>query len=110
LCYNPDREISVDHVTYHKLTDSDESLSTVMDNYFSKSNIVGLIIINTTNSVHLPVNFINKRGDPLLKSVYILSSEDGEQLEDFLRVREEVSIQIESDVDSAPTSMEHAGL
>jgi len=112
LCCNPDCEISIKHVTYHKLTDSDKSLSTAMDYYSSKSNIVGLIIINTTNSVRLPNDFINKGGDTLLIPVYIVSSEDGEEIERIFRTREkesiEISVVVEGNMDSESPSVEHA--
>ena len=110
-CCNPNSEISSKHVTFHKLTDSDENLSTILAKY-SKSNVFGLIIINTTKSIFLSNKFTNHKEDiPLIPPIYVISSEDGEELEKFISVREKVSICIEeileSNVDSV--SMEYAG-
>lgn len=94
-------------MTYHKLTDSDKNLSTVTAAY-SKSNVVGLIIINTTNSVYLPSEFANKEGDI---PVYTVSSSGGKELESFLSSREVGFIQIkvvsENNVDPLPIG--HSG-
>ena len=87
VCCKPNSEIDGKYVTYHKLTNSDKSLSTIMTRY-SKSNIVGLIIINTTNSVCLADDFANKGDIPLIPPVYIVSLDDGEALEEFLRLQE----------------------
>ena len=108
---NPNSEIDSNHVTFHRLTDLDKNLSTSLARY-SKSNIVGLIIINTTNSISLSDDFINQEADtPLIPPIYVVSSEDGEELEKFISVRDEGSICIkvvfENDEDFVP--MEHTG-
>ena len=79
-----------------------------MDEY-AESNVVGLIIINITNSTFLSDKFIT-RYIPPTPPVYVVSAEDGEQLRKFVKMHEEGSIQIkvsvESAVDSAlPTSV-----
>ena len=111
MCCNPNSEIDSDHVTFHRLTDLDKNLSTILAQY-SKSNIVGLIIINTTNSISLSDDFTNQEADaPLIPPIYVVSSEDGEELEKFISVRDEGSISIkvvfESGEDFVP--VEHAG-
>ena len=75
---------------------------------YSKSNIVGLIIINTTNSVSLADELVNKRDMPLILPVYIVSLDDGELLEEFFGLQEGANVQIK--VNSGPSlPMDHTG-
>jgi len=105
MCCEPDRDVGSEHVTYHKLTESDENLSAVMAGY-SESNIVGLIIINTTNSTFLSNDFINNGGTiPSTPPVYIVSSGDGKQLSTFVDAYEEGLVQIKVSVESAVDSI-----
>ena len=112
VCCDPDKDVGGEYVTYHKLTDSDDSLSAVMANY-AEPNIVGLIIINTTNSTILSSDFINKAGRPLMPPVYIISLEDGEKLSKFVNDHDEGAVQIkvyaESVVDPVSTPSPSAG-
>ena len=106
ICCSPNNAIGSECITYHKLTDSDQSLSTVMARYL-ESSLVGLIIINTTNRLSLPSNFDIREGDLSLKlPVYVVSLENGEKLEEFLRARKEefveVTVLFDSDVDLVP--------
>ena len=95
---NPESDIDSEHVTYHKLTDADKSLSTILARY-SKSNIRGLIIINDTNSVSLSGDFAIKEGEILMAPVYVVSLEDGEELEIFIGVRGKESVFIRMELD-----------
>ena len=108
VCCEPDQDVGGEYVTYHKLTDSDDSLSAVMANY-AEPNIVGLIIINTFNSITLSSGFINKADIPTTPPVYILSLEDGDKLRAFFNTHDEGAVQIkvyvESPVDSASTGL-----
>ena len=106
ICCSPNNVIGSECVTYHKLIDSDQSLSTVMTRYL-ESSLVGLIIINTTNRLSLPDNFDSSEGEvSLTLPVYVVSLEDGEKLEEFLRARKEefveVTVVFDSDVDLVP--------
>lgn len=94
VCCHFDSKFGAQCVTYHKLTESDKSLSTVVTRY-SESNVIGLIIINTSNSVSLSENF-TKGSIPSMPSVYVVSSEDGPKLQELLRTRDEVQIKVES--------------
>ena len=103
MCCNPDSEVGSEYVTYHVLTDSDKNLSTVVEDYV-ESNIVGLIIINNTNSLFLSDDF-NARYVPEKPPVYIISSGDGELLTRFVRAHSEGSVQIKVSVESAVDSL-----
>ena len=109
MCCNPNDCVGAQYVTYHKLTDSDKSLSTVLAGY-SKPNVAGLIIVNTTNSLFLSHEFVNKEGSISSLPVYVVASNDGEKLKDFLFHNEEaiveVRVMIESTVDSESVSTE----
>lgn len=98
-CCRAEGEIGFEHFTYHKLTDSDESLSTILAKY-STSNICGLIIINSTNSISLSDNFDVKEGDILVPPVYVVPLEDGCELEKFIGARGKESVLIRVVVDS----------
>lgn len=101
MCCDPECGIGSEYVTYHKLTDSDESLSAVMAKY-AESSIVGLIIINTTNSTILNNDFVNNTRDvPSTPPVYIVSSGDGEQLIKLVTSHEEGNVQIKVFMESA---------
>lgn len=104
MCCDPDSIVSGEYVTYHKLTDSDNSLSAVM-NYYTKSSIVGLIIINTTDSTSLANDFINKVDIPSTPPVYIISATEGEQLRAFVKAHDEGYVQIKVIVESAVDSV-----
>ena len=110
MCCDPNDCVGAQYVTYHKLTDSDKSLSAVLAGY-NKPNVVGLIVINTTNSLFLSHEFVNEE-DNLSSSlsVYVVASNDGVKLKDFLFHNEqaivEVKVKIESTVDSDSTSNE----
>ena len=113
VCCEPDQEVGSEYVTYHKLTDSDDSLSAVMANY-AEPNIAGLIIINTSNSTTLSSDFINKADQPTTPPVYIISLEDGDKLTTFVSTRDEgavqVKVHVESTVDTVSTPGMSAGL
>ena len=102
---DPGECVGGQYVTYHELTDSDDSLSAVVGAY-SKSKVIGLIIINSTSSLVLSNEFINKKSEipQSSPSVYVVSSFDGEQLKSFLAQNEretiEVKVSVESTVDS----------
>ena len=96
LFCSPESEISSEHVTYHKLTDVDKSLSTILARY-SKSNIHGLIIINVNGSVLLSHDFAVKEGEILMQPVFVVSLEDGEELEKFIGARGKESVLIKID-------------
>ena len=97
-CCRSEGEIGFEHVTYHKLTDSDKSLSIILAKY-SNSNICGIIIINSTNSVSLSDDIAIKEGDILMPPVYVVSLEDGCELETFIGAREKQSVLIRVVVD-----------
>ena len=110
MCCDPNDCVGAQYITYHKLTDSDRSLSAVLAGY-SKSNVAGLIIINTTNSLFLSHEFVNKEGSISSSlPVYVVPSNDGERLKDFLFRHEqtivEVRVTIESIVDAESVSTE----
>ena len=113
VCCELDEEVGGEYVTYHKLTNLDDSLSTVMAKY-AESNIVGLIVINTTNSTTLSYDFINEAEIPSTPPVYIVSSEDGEKLIKFADKHDQGAIQIkvhlESTVDSVSKPVKPTGL
>ena len=100
MCCEPDREVGGEYVTYHKLTGSDDSLPTVMANY-AEPNIVGLIIINTTNSTTLSSDFINKADQPATPPVYIISLEDGNKLTTFVNTHDKGAVQVKMHVESS---------
>ena len=102
MCCDPDCDAGGEHVTYRILTDSDKTLRSIIDDYV-QSNVVGLIIINSTNSTFLSDEFITRYVPPT-PPVYILSSEDGERLRQFVKTHEEGSIQIKASVESAVDS------
>lgn len=99
-CCEPDSDVGSEHVTYHMLTHSDDSLSTVMAKY-TESNIVGVIIINSTNSTFLSNDFVNNSDVPVTVPVYIVSSGDGERLKKFVALHGEGPVQIKVLVESA---------
>ena len=106
MCCDPDSDVGSEHVTYHTLTDKDDKLSTVVE-YHIESNIVGLIIINNTNSTTLSNDFTSRYVAPSTPiPLYIVSSRDGEQLRALVKAYNEGSVQIkvlvESAVDSVP--------
>ena len=101
-CCDPDSDVGSEHVTYHVLTGSDKSLSEVIDRYV-ESNVVGLIIINSTDSVFLSNDF-KGRYVPQTPPVYIISSGDGEQLIKFVRAHDEGFVQVKVLVESAVDS------
>ena len=114
VCCEPDQDVGGEYVTYHKLTDSDDSLSAVMANY-AEPNIVGLIIINTCNSTTLSSDFINKADKPSsTPPVYIISLGDGEKLRAFVNAHDEGAVQVkvyvESIVDTVSTPVVPTGL
>ena len=96
-CVTPESEMDCQHVTYYKLIDSDKSLSTILARY-SESNIQGLIIINSTNSVSLSDDFVVKEGEIFIPAVYVVSLEDGKELEKLIGVRKE-SVLVKMQVD-----------
>ena len=102
MCCNPESVVGSEHVTYHVLRDSDKSLSAVIDCYI-ESNIVGLIIINNTDSIFLSDDFDTRYVPPRppRPPVYIISSGDGERLRKFVETHEEGSVQIKVLVKSA---------
>ena len=100
VCCEPDEDVGGEYVTYHKLTDVDDSLSAVMAKY-AKPNIVGLILINSTNSRTLSYGFINKTLS--MPPVYIISSKDGEKLTTFINKYEgvvKIKVYVETPVDT----------
>ena len=99
MCCDPESDVGSEHVTYHKLTDADETLSTVTERYI-ESNVVGLIIINSTNSTVLSNEF-NARYVPPTPPVYIISVGDGEKLRKFVEAHDEGLVQIKVLVESA---------
>ena len=101
-CCDPDSDVGSKHVTYHVLTGSDKSLSEVIDRYV-ESNVVGLIIINSTDSVFLSNDF-KGRYVPQTPPVYIISPGDGEQLIKFIRAHDEGFVQVKVLVESAVDS------
>ena len=111
ICCEPDQDVGGEYVTYHKLTDSDDSLSAVMAKY-TEPNIVGLIIINTCNSTILSSDFINNAAST--PPVYIISLGDGEKLRAFVNAHDEGAVQIkvyvESTVDTVSTPVVSTGL
>ena len=98
-CCDPESDVGSEHVTYYTLTDADETLSTVMERYV-ESNVVGLIIINCTNTTVLSDKF-NARYVPPTPPVYIISSGDGEKLRKFVEAHDEGLVQIKVLVESA---------
>lgn len=104
---DPGECVGGQYVTYHKLTDSDDSLSAVVGAYSKSKNVIGLIIINSTSSLFLSNEFISKKGEipQSSPSVYVVSSLDGEKLKSFLALNKretiEVKVSVESTVDSA---------
>ena len=110
MCCKTIYSTGAQHVTYHNLTDSDRSLSAVVAGY-TKPNVDGLIIINSTDSIFLSNEFISKEGGIPSSSppVYVVSSHDGGKLKEFLDVNQEsveVKVLIESTMDSgAPHCM-----
>ena len=113
MCCDPDSEVGGEHVTYHTLTDTDDNLSTVVE-YHVESNIVGLIIINTTNSTALSRDLVSRYVAPSPPvPLYIVSSRDGERLKEFVKAHNEGFVQIkvlvESAVDSIPTPVAPSG-
>jgi len=106
MCCEPGSGIPSEHVTYHQLSASGESLTAVVDEYITtESNLIGLIVINSTASRFLSASVIDKTMAPQLP-VYVVSLEDGIQIEDFVSQQKEgdvqVKILIESAVDSFP--------
>ena len=113
MCCEPGSEVGSEHVTYHTLTDKDDNLSTVVENYVV-SNAVGLIIINTTNSTALSNDLISRYVAPSPPvPLYIVSSRDGEILRELVEAHDEASVQIkvlvESAVDSVPIPVVPSG-
>ena len=106
MCCDPDSDVGSEHVTYHVLTDSDKSLASVIECHV-ESNVVGLIIINSIDSVFLS-DEVNAGYVPPTLPVYIISARDGEQLRKFVGAFDIGLVQIkvlwESAVDPVPTS------
>ena len=105
MCCDPDDSVSSQYVTYHKLIDSDRNLSAVLARY-NEPNVVGLIIINTNNSLFLSDELNNNSDSTSLSlPVYIVPLKKGEVLKKFFlehRSKEivEVKVSVESAVDS----------
>ena len=106
MCCDPVSDVGSEHITFHLLTGSDESLSTVIERYV-ESNVVGLIIINSTDSLFLSNDF-KGRYVPPTPPAYIISSGDGEKLRKLVEAHDEGFVQtkvlVESAVDSLPPS------
>ena len=106
MCCDPDSDVGSEHVTFHQLTDSDESLTIIIERYV-ESNAVGLIIINSTESLFLSDDF-KGRYVPSTPPVYIISSGDGEKLRRLVEAHDEgvvlIKVLVESAVDSLPAS------
>ena len=100
MCCDPDCDVGSEHVTYHILTDSDKTLSSVIEHYLEEYNIVGLVIVNNTNSTSLS-NDIITRYIPPTPPVYVVSSGDGERLSAFVKGHDEGAVQIKVLVESA---------
>ena len=109
MCCEPGSDIPSEHVTYHQLSASDESLTAVVDEYITtESNIIGLIVINSTASRYLSENILDKTTPPQLP-VYVVSLEGGTQIEGFVSQQKEGDVQVkvlvESTVDSLPVGL-----
>ena len=114
ICCDPDSDIGSEHVTYHTVTDTDDNLSTIVE-YHIESNIVGLIIINNTNSTTLSNHLASRYVAPSTPMpLYIVSSRDGEILRPFVEAHEEgsvyVKVSVESAADSVPAPVIPSGL
>ena len=105
MCSVPDSGVAGEHVTYHKLEESDEheNLSSMINFYITESNVIGLIIINTVNSTFLPNDFVDTTPEI---PIYVVSLKDGSQIEKFIGEQGEGDVQIkilvESSADSIP--------
>ena len=106
MCCHPDYDVGSEHVTYHALTDSDKNLASAIECHMW-NNIVGLIIINSTDSLFLSDDF-RGRYVPETPPVYIISSGDGEKLRKFVEAHEDgsvlIKVLVESSVDSVSGS------
>ena len=104
MCCIPGSDIPSEHVTYHKLCTSDESLTAVVDKYIAtESNIIGLIVINSNSSRCLSDNIADNTTVPQLP-VYIVSWEDGNHIEEFVSEQKEGDVQIKISIESAVDS------
>ena len=103
MCCDPSDYVGGQYVTYHKLTGVDDSLSSVLADYFKKPNVIGLIIINTTGSPFLSNEFSSKEGGLPQSSppVYVISSADGEQLTNFIAHNKQETVEVKVSVESA---------
>ena len=113
MCCDPDSDVGGEHVTYHTLTDRDDNLSTVVE-YHMESNLIGLIIINNTNSTALSNDLVSRYVAPSIPvPLYIVSSRDGEQLRELVKAYNEgsvyVKVSVESAVDSVPAPVVPSG-
>ena len=103
MCCDPDSDVGSEHVTYHALTDSDKNLASAIERYV-ESHVVGLIIINSIDSLFLSDDF-RGRYVPETPPVYIISSGDGEKLRKFVKAHEDGSVLIKVLVESAVDSV-----
>ena len=104
MCCIPGSDIASEHVTYHKLCASDESLTALVDEYIvTESNIIGLIVINSHSSRCLSNSIVDNTTAPQLP-VYVVSLEDGHSIEDFVSEQKEGDVQIKILIESAVDS------
>ena len=105
MCCEPNAVVGGEHVTYHTLTEEDDNLSKAVE-YHIESHVVGLVIINSTNSLTLPNDLVTRYVAPSPPiPLYIVSSRDGKQMKEFVEGHEEglvqIKISVESTVDTA---------
>jgi len=91
ICCPPDNSISGEHISYIRVADTNETLCSVVEN--CSSILQGLIIINSVPSLILPNEFIID-GIPKELPVYVISLDDGKQVDEFISKREPGDVQL----------------
>jgi len=118
MCCKPECNAESEHVTYHKLKDDDDrNLYEVVHYYSTEFNVVGMIIVNSTDDIFISKDLVNEAKPPEIP-VYVVSLEDGEQIKKFISQQRdgnvEIRVYVESPVDSTDlsvqSSLHHLGL
>lgn len=85
-CKAGSNDIGGEHVLFYKISNSEESLKNVVEKYCENcddSKTVGLIVANIEQSFSLSTGIL-KKGIPSEPPIYIVSLEDGKEIEALL--------------------------
>jgi len=106
MCCKPECDVFSEHVTYHKLKDDDDrTLNEVVHYYSMEFHVVGMMIVSSTDDLFISKELVDK-AMPLEIPVYVISTDDGEQIENFISHQRDGDVEIKVYVDSPVDSTE----